>query len=61
MTHKPLAITVAKNLLYLMKVMNEAIRLNRPKTFSAAKLMLHNFETITSEAIAEAEFDLVPA
>ena len=60
MAYKPLPITVAKNLLYLIKVMNEAIRLSPPKTFSEAKLMLNNFEVITSEAISEAESALEP-
>ena len=56
--HKPMPITVAKKLLYLIKVMNEAINCNPPKTFSEAKLMLDTFEVITSEGIAEAEADL---
>ena len=60
MAHKPLPITTAKNLLYLLKVIHEAIVLNRPKTFSDAKLMLHNFEIITSEGIKEAEDTLEP-
>ena len=49
MSYKPLPITVAKNLLYLFKVMHEAIVVNPPKTFSDARLMLHNFEIITSD------------
>lgn len=61
MAYKPLPITVAKELLYLVKVMNEAITLNSPKTLSEAKLMLSNFEVITSEAISEAEAALAPA
>jgi hypothetical protein len=60
-SHKPMAITTAKNLLWLMKVMHEAIVLNSPKTLSEAKLMISNFEVITSEAIIEAEDALAPA
>jgi hypothetical protein len=55
MAYKPLPITIARNLLYLVKVMNEAIHLNHPKSLSEAELMLSNFEVITSEAIREAE------
>ena len=55
MAHKPLPITTAKNLLYLLKVIHEAIVLNSPKTLSEAKLLLSNFEVITSEGIKEAE------
>lgn len=55
MAYKPLPVTVARELLYLVKVMHEAIVLNPPKTLSEAKLMLSNFEVITSEAISEAE------
>ena len=60
MTYRPLPITVAKNLLYLTRVMNEAIRLAPPKTFREAKLLLSNFEVITSEATSEAEAALAP-
>jgi hypothetical protein len=44
-------------LLYLVKVMNEAIKLNEPKTLGEAKLLLGNFEVITSNAIEEAAED----
>jgi len=57
MTYK-LPIVVANKLLYCVKCMNEAIKLNPPKTFSEAKLLLNTFEVITSEAIAEAESEL---
>ena len=60
MIHKPLPITTAKNLLYLMKVMHEAIVFNSPKTLSEAGLMLSNFEVITSDAVKEAEAALEP-
>ena len=60
MVHKPLPITTAKNLLYLLKVMHEAIVFNSPKTLSEARLMLRNFEIITSEGIKEAEDALEP-
>jgi hypothetical protein len=61
MAHKPLPIVTAKNLLYLLKVINEAIVLTPPKTLSDARLMLSNFEVITSEAIKEAESALEPS
>ena len=48
--------TVSK-LLYLVKDMNEAIKLNEPKTLGEAKLLLGNFEVITSNAIEEAAED----
>jgi hypothetical protein len=48
--------TVSK-LLYLVKVMNEAIKLNDPKTLGEAKLLLGNFEVITSNAIEETAED----
>jgi hypothetical protein len=57
---KPLPITTAKKLLYLITVIHEAVRLNPPKTLSEARLMLSNFEVITSEAISEAEEALAP-
>ena len=38
-----------------MKVMHEAIVFNSPKTLSEARLMLSNFEIITSEAVKEAK------
>jgi len=60
MAYKPLPITTAKKLLYIVSVMNEAIKLNPPKTLSEANLLLSNFEVITSEAIREAESELAP-
>lgn len=60
MAYKPLPVTVAKHMLYLLKVMHEAIVLNPPKSMSEAKLMLRNFEIITSEGIKEAEAALAP-
>ena len=61
MAYKPLPIKVAKDLLYLMKVMHEAIVLSRPKRMSEARLMLHSFEMICEEGIKEAEEALEPA
>lgn len=61
MAHKPLPITTAKNLLYLLKVIHEAIVLCPPRTLSEAMLLLSNFEIITSEGIAEAEDALGPS
>jgi hypothetical protein len=58
---KPLSITTAKKLLYIVNVMNEAIKLRLPTTFEEAKLILSFFEAITSEAIIEAEDELGPA
>jgi hypothetical protein len=44
-------------LLYLIKVINEAINRNPPKTLSEARLLLNNFEVITSKAIEETAED----
>jgi hypothetical protein len=56
MTYKNPLTTVSK-LLYLIKVINEAINRNPPKTLSEANLLLSNFEVITSEAISETAED----
>ena len=56
MTYKNPLTTVSK-LLYLIKVINEAINRNPPKTLSEARLLLNNFEVITSKAIEETAED----
>jgi hypothetical protein len=50
-------LTTVSKLLYLVKVMNEAIKSNHPKTLTEAKLLLRNFEVIAENAISETAED----
>jgi hypothetical protein len=52
-------IATVKRLLYLISVMNQALKSRpSPKTLSEAKALLATFEVITSEALAEAEAEM---
>jgi hypothetical protein len=56
MTYKNPLSTV-RNLLYLMKVLNEAVKLNPPETLSEAKLLLSNIGVIADNAVSETSED----